>query len=72
MSRGTLCLMTPREHLRTRVCQSGMWDAGPEQMGGGLDLTGSVQNHNTLHEPPGLCSGVLSAPEHRLSIAFLA
>jgi hypothetical protein len=49
-----------------------MWDAGPEQMGGGLDLTGSVQNHSTLNEPSGLCSGVLSAPEHRLSIAFLA
>ena len=26
------------------VCQSGMWDAGPDDEGGGLALTGSVMS----------------------------
>jgi hypothetical protein len=43
VSRGTLCPMTPLpEELRARACQPGMWDAGPEDEGGGLALTGSV------------------------------
>ena len=46
VSQGTLCLMThphPWNILKDeRGCKPRVWDAGPEQMGGGLYLTGSV------------------------------
>ena len=37
---------TPEEYLRMRVCQSGMWDAGPVEMEGGTlsDRLGDLQN----------------------------
>ena len=62
VSRGTLCLMTPlRQHLRTRVCQSGMWDAGPDEMGGGTrsDWLGMTRAPYTHTSHPGRALGHL-------------
>ena len=50
-----------------------MWDAGPDTEGGGTrsDWLGMTEHH-TLNEEPGLYAPTLSAPEHRLSSAYLA
>jgi hypothetical protein len=49
-----------------------MWDAGPENEGGGTRSDWLGEKHHTLREPSGPCARTLSAGTHRLSSAFLA
>ena len=75
VSQGTLCLMTPHilgTSLRTRVCQSGMWDTGPDDEGGGTHSDWLGEKHHTLHERPGPCARTLSAGEYGLLTTFVA